>query len=75
MSNPAFFRSSARECRELARRAASDSVRWELLLWAREFDAIAADGAPRRRPAERQSARSFLRRFTGARQRDLEPAD
>ena len=46
MSDENFFAKSARECRRLARSAASDHVRWQLLLWAREFDAIAADGRP-----------------------------
>ena len=41
-----FFRDSARECRQLARTAPSEQVKWELLLWAREFDAIAHDCEP-----------------------------
>lgn len=55
MSDQDFFANSARECRRLARSAASDHVRWQLLLWAREFDAIAAAGWPvhRSKPPER----------------------
>ncbi|HEX3537277.1 MAG TPA: hypothetical protein VHU15_10965 [Stellaceae bacterium] len=49
MSDQNFFANSARECRRLARNAASEHVRWQLLLWAREFDAIAVDGRPQHR--------------------------
>lgn len=43
MRDADFFRNSARECRRLACRAANERVRRELLMWAREFDAIADD--------------------------------
>jgi hypothetical protein len=47
MADGNFFRNSARECRHLARRARTDAVRRELLLWAKAFDAMADErGTP-----------------------------
>jgi hypothetical protein len=43
MTDDAFFRNSARECRELADRTDSNRARRELLLWAKEFEAMAAE--------------------------------
>ena len=69
MTDRNFFIDSARECRRLARNAASDNVRWQLLLWAREFDAIGAEEQPFRQPRDRPSFRG------GHRPRELEAAD
>jgi len=44
MNDLEFFRNSACDCRRMARAAASDHVRWQLLLFAREFDQIAEEG-------------------------------
>lgn len=67
MNDLAFFRNSARECRRMARSAASSHVRWQLLLFAREFDKIADDG-DRDVPAARREnphLRSLLDRLFG----------
>ena len=39
--NPEYFRKFARQCRELIRRARSDTAREQLSLWADEFEAEA----------------------------------
>lgn len=70
MSHVEFFHDSARQCRQMARSAADDYVRWQLFLWAREFDRIAAEGQPRR-----ETVASFLARFARKRQRQLAAAD
>jgi len=42
MTDRDFFRSSAHECRQMALRVRTEYVRSQLLLWAHEFDAMAA---------------------------------
>ena len=46
MTDLEFFRKSAEECRRLAARARTETARRELLLWAREFEAVAAGRDP-----------------------------
>lgn len=41
MTDRDFFRNSARECRDMAARARNDHIKGQLLLWARQFEAIA----------------------------------
>jgi hypothetical protein len=70
-----FFRESAVECRRMARNAATDAVRWELLLWAKEFDRIAAESSATGQRRERLTVSSFLARFAGKKRHELEAAD
>ena len=51
-----FFRDSARECRMLARRTRNERVRVQLLLWGREFDAMATERQPSRLEHELREA-------------------
>ena len=46
MTDLEFFRKSAEQCRQLAARARTETARRELLLWAREFEAVAAGRDP-----------------------------
>ena len=72
MNDIEFFRDNARQCRNMARRAATDYVRWQLLLWAREFDRIAAEDAAQ---GPRRSVESWLARFRRKQPPELDAAD
>ena len=62
MTDRDFFRNSARECREMAARARNDHVKGQLLLWARQFEALADE----RRVAPRDTSSDRVRQMAAA---------
>jgi hypothetical protein len=60
MTDRDFFRNSARECREMAARARNDYVKGQLLLWARQFEALADERDAARRDASLQREQQMM---------------